>query len=218
MAISAPNSYLLVEGKDDLYVIAAVAQRLGIPQFKIETASIDPHDDSDGIDKLLAGIPVRLKEKGLATLGIVVDADENLLTRWQALVDRLRLAGYGELPKQPKPEGENIDVAGKPRLGIWLMPNNQTKGILENFVLHLIPEDEPLKNKVNQILDELETVSLNRYPAVRRPKATIHTWLAWQKEPGKPMGTAITAKVLQADNPIAVTFADWLKRLFSEVN
>jgi hypothetical protein len=45
-------------------------------------------------------------------------------------------------------------------------------------------------------------------------KAIIHTWLAWQKEPGKPFGTAITAKFLDPNVAQADVLVGWLKRLF----
>ncbi|MFZ2170123.1 MAG: DUF3226 domain-containing protein, partial [Methylococcaceae bacterium] len=45
-------------------------------------------------------------------------------------------------------------------------------------------------------------------------KAVVHTYLAWQHEPGRPLGQAITAKVLDPSHSLAKNFADWLKRLF----
>ena len=42
----------------------------------------------------------------------------------------------------------------------------------------------------------------------------MHTWLAWQSEPGKPYGQAISAKYLNTDLPMAKTFANWLRRTF----
>ncbi len=52
------------------------------------------------------------------------------------------------------------------------------------------------------------------FSEIHLSKAQIHAYLAWQKEPGKPFGTAITAKYLQADNPHCEKFVEWLKRLF----
>ncbi len=46
-------------------------------------------------------------------------------------------------------------------------------------------------------------------------KATLHTWLAWQKEPGKPYGTAIRARYFRVDSPAAQQFVAWFKRLFT---
>jgi hypothetical protein len=46
------------------------------------------------------------------------------------------------------------------------------------------------------------------------PKAQIHTWLAWQEEPGQPFGIAVTARYLDADAPHAQKLVDWVRRLF----
>ena len=66
-------------------------------------------------------------------------------------------------------------------------------------------------------LDEVEHIDAatrQRYPNRHRSKALIHTWLAWQQNPGRPMGTAIKAGYLQHDAPIALAFVAWLRRLF----
>jgi hypothetical protein len=61
------------------------------------------------------------------------------------------------------------------------MPNNQLPGMLEDFVAYLIPPRDRLHPKAEAILRELEQAGLNRYSSIHRPKALIHTWLAWQK-------------------------------------
>jgi hypothetical protein len=45
-------------------------------------------------------------------------------------------------------------------------------------------------------------------------KARLHTWLAWQEEPGKPIGQAITKRFLDPEATEAQAFLDWLRRLF----
>jgi DNA-binding transcriptional LysR family regulator len=45
--------------------------------------------------------------------------------------------------------------------------------------------------------------------------ARMRTWPAWQEEPGKPFGTAITARYLDAHAPPAKALVDWMRRLFA---
>lgn len=153
-------------------------------------------------------------EPGLRTLGVVLDADENPERRWHAIGGRLAEEGYTSIPRQPARSGTIIDESGKPRVGIWLMPNNQLPGMLEDFVVHLIPKDDVLRPKAQQVLDEIESQKLNRYPLAHHPKALIHTWLAWQRNPGQPMGQAITAHTLGRNEATAQSFANWLNTLF----
>jgi len=100
----------------------------------------------------------------------------------------------------------------RPRIGVWLMPNNHLPGTLEDFVNLLIPAHDDLRPKADSVLDDIEREGLQRYK--QRSKAFIHTWLAWQEEPGCPMGQAITAKVLKPDSSTATLFIAWLQRLF----
>jgi len=53
-----------------------------------------------------------------------------------------------------------------------------------------------------------------RFSEIAQPKAIIHTWLAWQSEPGKPLGTAITARFLDANVAQVDVLVDWLRKLF----
>ena len=53
-----------------------------------------------------------------------------------------------------------------------------------------------------------------RFIQDHRAKAEVHTWLAWQAEPGRPLGLALTRRYLDADHALAQRFHDWLVALF----
>ena len=209
---------LLVEGMNDFHVIKALRTKYKVPEkFSIEVPdSIELSDGkkAKGVEALLSGLPIRLKEAYLQTLGIVVDADQDLQARWQAISNKLKSVGYNNIPKTPCPEGWIYEQEELPKIGVWIMPNNQLTGELEDFVSYLIPDDDQLQLKANEILDELETLEIHGYNKDDRSKAFIHTWLAWQKEPGRPMGLSITAKVLRNNPAIAQNFITWLKQLY----
>ncbi len=209
------SQQLLVEGKNDQHVILALCEQYQIPEtFTVEL----PPDKTEGVESLLAALPVLLNEKKLKTLGIVVDADQDLAARWQSIRDRLIASDYpkADIPNSPLTEGwvyQPKDVYLK-RVGVWVMPDNQLPGMLEDFVALLMPADDSLRPKAEEILREIEREGLNRYGEIHRAKALIHTWLAWQETPGMPMGQAITARVLRRESAIAQVFVDWLQRLF----
>jgi len=202
---------LVVEGPDDQHVIWALCQQHDVA----ETFSVE-FTKSGGVEALLESIKVRLMESGLRTLGVVLDADENLERRWQAITNRLAAAGYTALPNVPNREGTIIEEFDKPTVGIWLMPDNQLPGMLEDFIVHLIPQGDALRPKAEQVLAEIEEQNLHRYALVHHQKALVHTWLAWQRNPGQPMGQAITAQALNHNEALARSFVDWLNALFRE--
>lgn len=198
---------LLVEGKDDEHVIYALAVKFELPHnFEVI--------DCEGIDKLISQIPIRLKESDIQTLAIIVDADTNLLTRWQEIKKILKDVGY-QLPNELPVEGLVISAEQLPKIGVWIMPNNQLNGILEDFIKFLVPSNDDLLLWADYMLNELEEKSLNQYKAKDRAKALIHTWLAWQEDPGTPLGLAITKKYLSVEPEICQRFINWLNQTFN---
>lgn len=207
------NAQLLVEGKNDQHVIWALCDQHQIAKtFTVEI----PRETEGGVDILLDSIPVRLKIPRLRALGIVLDADQDIRARWESLKSRLVKVGYRPLPDVPAPLGTIIDIPGKPKIGVWIMPDNKLPGMLEDFVAYLIPEGDILAMKARTVLRDIEHEHLNKYPPDHHAKAFIHTWLAWQRVPGQPMGQAITVRSLSYDAPLAQMFAGWLQRLFQE--
>lgn len=208
----AGKKLLLVEGNDDFHVVLAIQGQRGIRV--LDKREIIPHD---GVDGLITAFPVHLKGSDIRVLGVVVDADTDVHGRWQSLRDRLIEAGYGQVPNDPNNQGTVIEPpAGTllPRVGVWLMPDNTTTGILENFLSFLVPQGNELfehaKNSISTIPQEQR-----RFSSLAEPKALIHTWLAWQEEPGRPLGQSITARFLNHDVPEVDLFVGWLQRLYA---
>lgn len=92
-----PRQKLLVEGNDDQHVIWALCERYQI------TENFDGID-SRGYDELLKEIPLRFKTSDLKTLGIIVDADENVQQRWEALRTVFEMWGFLYLMKSRHPD------------------------------------------------------------------------------------------------------------------
>lgn len=212
------NADLLVEGSDDFHVISALCRYHNVSEnFKI-TLPKTTELNITGIDARLQLFYLKLRESHKRAVGIVLDADQTINQRWVQVKTKIQQTSWGyTLPELPEPTGTILyppDPA-RPRIGVWIMPNNQDLGMLEDFAAYLIPDGDDLRPFTAKILNEIETANQNRYSPIHRSKAFIHTWLAWQKEPGKPMGQAITARALSADSPIAHTFIRWLSRLFN---
>jgi hypothetical protein len=53
---------------------------------------------------------------------------------------------------------------------------------------------------------------------IHKSKARIHTWLAWQEDPGTPMGLAITKSYLDTNQELCNLFVNWLNNLFNSEN
>ena len=211
---------LLLEGPDDIGVIyhlldhyhISVAER-GKPGELGKTTLVN----GEGVERILQSLPVRLKSQDEDTpvkrLGIIIDTDLDLAKRWQSIKDILRRVGYTNVPENPAPAGTVIAEEDRIVIGIWLMPDNQLAGELEHFVRFLIKADDKLWNHAVDSVEQIPDPD-RLFTYSDTIKAHMHTWLAWQKEPGKPMGQAIKKKFLDANTPHALHLVDWIRRLF----
>jgi hypothetical protein len=208
---------LLVEGIDDQKVIEKLLKRR-----KIEFADFTI-TNGEGLDKLLKNLPTIIRTENYEIIGILVDADENITERWERLQRILRQEGYHNIPPEPAPKGTLLKDGDDelPRVGIWLMPDNQLKVTIEDFIRVLVPDKDDLMPFAEQTVDHLIAKGKNRFKVSQRSKALIHTWLAWQARPGKQLGSAITYRVSTGqkeeyllDDRQASDFIEWLKKLF----
>ncbi|RLT32719.1 MAG: hypothetical protein DWI57_18175, partial [Chloroflexi bacterium] len=178
---------------------------------------LDEIKEHGGVDRLLGSFSTHLKgsEDG-DIVGVIIDADVDIHARWQSLRNTLIHLGYQNVTDNPSPDGSIFDSPTGtllPRVGIWMMPDNQNQGILEDFLRFLIPTGSRLFDHVSSSVAAIPQGE-RRFSAFAEPKALIHTWLAWQAEPGKPLGTSITARYLDPDVAQVDILVSWLDRLF----
>lgn len=197
---------LIVEGYDDKYVVEKLCNKVGFSvNFNIQ--------QSEGYENAREAFGLDLKVGNFERLGILVDADTDISSRWKSLRDVLLNVGYS-VELEPAPNGLIIHDVTKdvPFVGIWLMPNNTIPGILEDFIGFLVPKgDKLLKHSVCSV----DSLPEKRFKESYQSKAIIHTWLAWQKEPGTPLSAAITKNYLDCDKECVRSFVGWLNCLFN---
>jgi len=204
--VSLSNS-LWVEGADDAQLMYHLLKRYHLEgEITIES--------KNGVENILKIFRLELKVGERQKLGIIVDVDEDLHQRWQAFSSALDEAGYTNIPLLPTSGGTIITQDGLPDVGIWLMPDNQLVGMVEHFVSMLIPPGDLLWPMAGDTVQKVMATKCN-FALVHQIKAEIHTWLAWQAEPGKPMGQAITKHYLDANAPHAQKLVGWIRQLFA---
>ena len=94
------------------------------------------------------------------------------------------------------------------------MPDNRFSGMLENFLVQLIPENA---RDLFEVAENCVAEAKQRgapFKDVHRTKAAVHTWLAWQDEPGKQLHQAVDHRVLDPEKPESQPFVDWFRQLF----
>lgn len=197
---------LLVEGVNDCHVIMALCKAHNVP----ETFGLYQCGSDDKVLKRLNALI--LQPDAPKSIGIVLDADQGVNQRWESVRNKLRNYPYN-FPANPDVNGTIIASATElPKLGIWLMPNNQIQGMLEDFCLTMI--DRQVQMYVTNTIVNAQQAGACTFKPVHFSKAVVHTYLAWQDEPGTPLGLSITKQALKPQTATALAFTTWLMQLF----
>ena len=208
MTLPPHDKVLLVEGRDDREVVFQFCNHHGIDNRSLFTIK-----DKDGLESLLDDLRLRLRTD-VSVLGVLVDADADPRARWQQVTSTVSPLGY-VLPMTPAETGTVVPAPGptRPRLGVWMMPDNRVEGMLEDFLLRLTHERDPLVSRAREAVHGIPDAE-RRFAVAHGSKAVVHTWLAWQEEPGTALGQAITKRYLDPARPPAPAFRAWLLELF----
>ncbi|MFM2311082.1 MAG: hypothetical protein RLZZ04_358 [Cyanobacteriota bacterium] len=214
------ENLLLVEGATEKRAIPELIEANGIIWERSSKTPIVFIDDYAGGDTKVVKPAVISNELNVANrkaLGLIVDADHNCANRWQS-VRNACLNFIPDLPQDIPPKGlihDTLKKNGKPvKFGLWIMPDNQTGGMLETFLAYLVKdESEALWQYSQEVVLEAKNKGAN-YKPTHVDKANIHTWLAWQDEPGNQLHIAVKKKILDPQHPKAKNFIDWFTKLY----
>ena len=209
---------LLVEGKDEKLVIPELMKANGVDLGTAESPIVFINDQN-GFDNIVKPdvIATELLASGLVAIGIIFDADEKpQKDRWRSVRNIcLKIEGMPNLPQQLPSEGLIVDMLNGFKFGIWMMPDNKMRGMLETFLADIIFEEnqeiwEFAKHSVNEARIRGAKIKPNHID-----KANIYTWLAWQDKPAQQIGIAVKKKtIFDPTHPNAQKFVTWFKELY----
>jgi hypothetical protein len=207
------DNLLLVEGKDDQRIVPELVERAGVPWGRRGAEIVRIHE-TDGYEKLAGQLRSQLKNAGLLRIGVLVDANTDPLARWQSL--STTMAPVCALPAAPPPAGFVAPLTGSiKRLGVWMIPDNGARGMMETFLLALRPAaNAALLGHAEGAVDAAKKAHGAPFLGVHRDKAVIHTWLAWQDPPGRQLHDAVKQAMLDPTLPYATPFIAWFKQLY----
>ena len=203
---------LLVEGDDEKWVIPQFIEANGIiweNKQKRRIVEIKPFDGINKLNKKL--LNTELQASGLKILGIILDADDYPANRWQSIRNCL-IEIYPDIPEELPETG--LIHPGEIKVGVWMMPDNKERGMLETFLQFLLPENgKALWDFSEQSCQQAKTQGAC-FKDSHSDKAKIHTWLAWQNPPGLQLHQAVLKRILSSASPQAAVFMQWFKKLF----
>lgn len=211
---------LFVEGVDDKHVVMHLskARQLPFPQgfenfVEYERDFISAIEGTDKKKWRKAIKPILNEESAYKNIGIILDADDNLQSTWSSITAILNSVGYQNIPGTILQTGFILQRENFPKIGIWIMPNNIDSGRLEDFLKYLFAKEDKLLPIAEKITQQLMEEGLNLFSPVKKAKAEVRTWLAWQNDPGIRLGTAVS-NVMDTNAPLADIFLTWLQTIF----
>lgn len=212
---------LIVEGQDAI-VLATICKLRGLPApqgYAMKDKFINEFVQvAGGIGKVNSMLNQLLKDTSVNNIGVVVDANNvGAQKRWESLKSQLSRVFPKNILSQVelRAEGAIISEEGFPTVGIWVMPNNVEEGYLEHFLTSLVRENDSLLPHVEKTIEDLMNLDLCRFTETKKQKALLHTWLTWQKEPGKTFGGAANSRYFDINAPAIDPLLNWFKQTFT---
>lgn len=209
---------LLVEGKDEQWVIPEFIEKAGIPWGGRNERDRWPAqiEEFGGIENLLKPTVIEsyLKNPGLVALGVMVDANSDPIGRWNRIRAQA-IATFPNLPADLPPEGVVVINADGLRFGVWLMPDCSSPGMLETFLARFV--SDPTGGLWPFVVDHCanaKSLHAAPYSDAHADKARVHAWLALQDPPGQQLHAAVMQNILRPGTPHADRFVSWFQNLF----
>ena len=216
---------LLVEGNDDQDFFKACCQKLGLISVDVFPPKIIAASTGDGCGNLITNLPIllaQIKAGDIDKFGIILDADfppnnrGGFTSRYKLITNQLKDFGYIIPRKTAFTKGSVFAHSdGLPDIGLWIMPDHQGDGMLENFIESIISSEsdqQSLLSYADSVIDKLPIKLFNE--KLRSSKAKVFTWRAWQNRPGLPLNKALNDGILNTSK--APNFEVWLKSTFKQ--
>jgi hypothetical protein len=228
--MSDKTGLLLVEGSNDKLFFEAFCKKCNLDTEVLvappsELTAEYVYDTKQGCIKHLPLQFKRVRNGAITRLGLVLDADQisdgggfaKTIEQIAATIDPE--LGFATHPTSLSNGGLIFaNNNGLADFGVWIMPNNASEGILEDWLSQTILTE----GKVRTLLTHAEQtvaalpnlLDIPAFTPSNHKKAEIATWLAWQKKPGMGLAYTIKEELLDQTTPQYLGLQEWLKRVF----
>ncbi len=173
--IISRSKLLLVEGKDEVSVFERLIDQLCIND--IQTIDVGGKDQ---FQRRFPALMVRPGFTQVEQIGLIRDADDSFADAFDSLCGVLMAAGY------PTPSANGLFSSGKPAIGVFVLPNNQTNGVLEDLLVDSVDQTDAFNcvDSFSDCISELE----NRPKNLSKSKA--QAYLAAMPDECRSVGVA----------------------------
>lgn len=218
------DKILLVEGEADEGLFFAICRKAGLG-VKV-TVGKPSKFGGEGSGKgnalqLLPTLIEQMRDGQISRLAMVVDADfkeSDGLGFYDTLgkvTETLKEQNYKvSATLKARPGGYCFKHSdGLPDFGLWIMPNNATDGLLEDFIKNSISASQ--KVLLKKAVDVVGKIKTPLFKPIHQSKADVATWMAWQKVPGQALHGVVGGDLVDFTSGEAKQLMDWLQGIYA---
>ena len=196
--ISQPKQ-LVVEGADAQRFFEAFMKAEGVLNVQVQNFG--------GNAELPGALPALTKLSGFAevvSLAVIRDAERDPAAAFQSVCTTLEKAGL------PRPGRAGEFASGRPGIGVFILPDAKSAGMLESLCLLSVAAD-PALPCVHELFGCLERAGVTA--PTKMEKARVRTFLASRPKPGLRLGEAAEAGIWPWNHPALDEVRQFLRAL-----
>jgi len=196
--ISQPKQ-LVVEGADAQRFFEAFLRAEGVVNAQVRNFG--------GNQELPGALEALKRLNGFAQVGslaVIRDAENDSAAAFQSVCTTLENAGF------PRPARPGEFAPGRPRIGVFILPDATSAGMLESLCLLSVAAN-PTMPCVYEFFDCLERAGVAA--PTKMEKARVQTFLASRPRPGLRLGEAAEAGIWPWNHPALDAARQFLKAL-----
>ena len=177
---------LLVEGSDEVAVFDRLLDHINVRG--VQTIDVG---GKDKFPKMVPALKVRPGFNQVEKIGFTRDADDSQKTAFESLCGVLTAAGF------PKPPDDGMFSTGDLSVGVFILPNNATSGVLEELLIESVRETDAFI-----CVDEFAScVSKLNSPPKNLSKSKAQAFMAAMTEESRSVGVGAQKKYWNFEAP-----------------
>ena len=195
------NKLLIVEGKDEINFFETL-----LDKKKIQDIQVIESEGKDSFKKFLPELKKLSNFNTVISLAVIQDADNDPKARFDSICSTLKNCDLN-----PPHKIASFNTAFHPKIGVFIIPDGKSKGMLESLCLSIVKSEE--KNTMECIYEFMDCIkSINKEPK-NTEKARLQAFLSAMPEDTRSIGIAAQKGYWDFESDKLKPLLDFLKQI-----
>ena len=212
----AQTSILVVEGTDEENFFSAYVKHLGLDERAL---LIIKSEGKDNLYKAFNELMATSAFDGVKRIGIIQDADRSSIDRFRSIYNFVKKQVHPVTKQSLTPPEASGEIShGMPAIGIFLLPDCKSNGMLETVCLNIV-NNSPIMECVEGYIKCLETRLPDKQDFPKNiEKSKVQAYLAGKPDDVHSIGIAAQKGYWDFAHKSLEPLKDFLIRLFGQSN